>query len=56
MMDIFLEDKNAEKLVAPANPAFGGTNLDELYVTNLMGNSVSRMKGVPRGQALYHHK
>jgi sugar lactone lactonase YvrE len=54
MTDIFLEDKNAEKLVAPANPAFGGTNLDELYITNLMGNSVSRIKGLPRGQALYH--
>ena len=56
MTDIFLEDKNAEKLVAPANPAYGGTNLDELYITNLMGNSVSRIKGVPRGQALYHQK
>lgn len=54
--EIFLEDKNAEKLIAPANPAFGGANLDELYVTNLMGNSVSRIKGVPRGQALYHQK
>jgi gluconolactonase len=54
MTDIFLEDKNAEKLVAPANPAFGGSNLDELYITNLMGNSVSRVTGVPRGQPLYH--
>ena len=53
-IDIFLEDKNAEKLVAPANPAFGGTNRDELYITNLIGNTVSRVKGVPRGQALYH--
>lgn len=53
-MDIFLEDSNAEKLVSPANPAFGGPNMDELYITNLMGNSVSRIKGVPRGQALYH--
>jgi sugar lactone lactonase YvrE len=53
-MDIFLEDANAEKLIAPANPAFGGTNLDELYITNLIGNSVSRIKGVPRGQKLYH--
>lgn len=53
-IDIFLEDKNAEKLIAPANPAFGGTNLDELYITNLMGNTVSRIKAVPRGQALYH--
>jgi len=52
--EIFVEDKNAEKLVAPANPAFGGANLDELYITNLIGNSVSRLKGVPRGQALYH--
>lgn len=52
--DIFLEDANAEKLVAPANPAFGGPKLDELYITNLMGNSVSRIKGVPRGQKLYH--
>ena len=55
-MDIFLEDANAEKLVSPANPAFSGANLDKLYVTNLMGNSVSRIKGVPRGQTLYHHK
>lgn len=54
MTDIFLEDQNAEKLMAPANPAFGGANLDELYITNLMGNSVSCLKGVPRGQKLYH--
>ena len=56
IIDIFLEDKNAEKLVAPANPAFGGRNLDELYITNLIGNTVSRIRGVPRGQALYHQK
>lgn len=55
-MEIFLEDANAEKLVAPANPAFGGTNLDELYITNLLGNSVSRIRGVPRGQKLYHQR
>ena len=54
MTDIFLEDKKAEKLIAPANPAFGGKNLDDLYITNLMGNSVSRIKGVPRGQPLHH--
>ena len=52
--EIFLEDKNAEKLIAPANPAFGGKQLDELYITNLVGNSVSRIKDTPRGQALYH--
>ena len=53
-MEVFLEDKNAEKLIAPANPAFGGPDRDELYITNLIGNSVCRIKGVPRGQALYH--
>lgn len=53
-VDIFIEDANAEKLIAPANPAFGGANLDELYITNLIGNSVMRIKGVPRGQKLYH--
>lgn len=53
-MDIFLEDANAEKMVSPANPAFGGPNLDELYITNLGGGSISRIKGVPRGQKLYH--
>ena len=53
-IDIFLQDANAEKLVSPANPAFGGTNLDELYITNLGGDSVSRVKNVPKGQALYH--
>ena len=53
-IEIFLEDTNAEKLVAPANPAFGGANLDDLYITNLIGNSVSQIKGLPRGQALYH--
>jgi sugar lactone lactonase YvrE len=52
--EIFVEDKNAERFVAPANPAFGGANLDELYITNLIGNSVSRIKRVPRGQPLYH--
>jgi sugar lactone lactonase YvrE len=54
MTDVFLEDTEAEKLVAPANPAFGGPILDELYITNLIGNSVSRIRGVPRGQRLYH--
>ncbi len=54
--EVFLEDKNAEKLIAPANPAFGGINLDELYITNLMGNSVSRIKGGPHGQRLYHQE
>jgi sugar lactone lactonase YvrE len=53
-MDMFLEDANAEKLVSPANPAFGGSNLDELYITNLMGNSVSKISEMPRGQELYH--
>lgn len=53
-IEIFLEDTNAEKLIAPANSAFGGANLDELYITNLIGNSVSRIRGVTRGQALYH--
>lgn len=52
--EVFLEDKDAEKLIAPANPAFGGADLDELYITNLIGNSVSRITGVSRGQALYH--
>jgi sugar lactone lactonase YvrE len=54
IIEIFLEDKKAERLIAPANPAFGGNQLDDLYITNLIGNSVSRIKGVPRGQALYH--
>ena len=54
IQEIFLEDKNAEKLISPANPAFGGKHLDELYITNLIGNSVSQVKGVPRGQPLFH--
>ena len=54
--EIFLEDKNAEKIIAPANAAFGGANLDELYITNLIGNSVSRVRGVPQGQPLFHQK
>lgn len=54
VIEVFLEDRNAEKLIAPANPAFGGKNRDELYITNLIGNSVSRIKGIPRGQALFH--
>jgi sugar lactone lactonase YvrE len=52
--EIFLEDARAEKLVSPANPAFGGRYLNELYVTNLMGNSVSRITGPLCGQPLYH--
>jgi sugar lactone lactonase YvrE len=55
-MDIFTKDANAEKLIAPANPAFGGPNLDELYITNLLGNSVSRIKGLPKGQKLFHQQ
>lgn len=54
--EIFLQDHDAEKLIAPANPAFGGPNLDELYITNLLGHTVSRVKGVPKGQKLYHQQ
>jgi hypothetical protein len=53
-VDIFVEDTSAEKLVAPANPTFGEANFDELYITNLIRNSVSRIKGVPRRQKLFH--
>jgi sugar lactone lactonase YvrE len=52
--DIFLQDENAEKLISPANPAFGGADLSDLYITNLTGGSVSRVKNAPRGQPLYH--
>jgi sugar lactone lactonase YvrE len=52
--DVFVADMNAEKLVAPANPAFGGPRLDELYITNLMGHRLCRIRNVPYGQKLYH--
>jgi len=44
--------KYSPKVVA--NPPFGVGNLDELYITDLVGSSISRIKGVPRGQMLYH--
>jgi sugar lactone lactonase YvrE len=44
-MDIFLEDDEGEKLIAPANCAFGGPGLTELYITNLLGYTVSRVRG-----------
>ena len=53
-MDIFAEDANAEKMVSPANPAFGGRELNELYITNPGGNSVSKIRNVPRRQKLFH--
>ena len=53
-IEIFAKDIPGAEGIVIANPAFGGGNLDELYITDLVGSSISRIKGVPRGQMLYH--
>ena len=53
-IEIFTKDIPGAEGIVIANPAFGAGNLDELYITNLMGSSISRIKGVARWQMLDH--
>ncbi len=54
---IFIQDPppSTAHLFAAANCAFGGANLDEIFITNL-GGFISRVIGGPQGQLLYHQQ
>lgn len=52
---IFAHDPKAERLYAAANCAFGGSKLDQLFISNL-GGHISKIPNVPKGQALYHQQ
>jgi len=56
-LEIFAQDPppSTAQLFAAANCAFGGVNLDEIFITNL-GGFISCLTGGPQGQPLYHQQ
>lgn len=54
--ELFAWDPWAILLGSPTNMAFGGENLDELYVANLARTTVTRCKPGCRGQPLVNQK
>jgi gluconolactonase len=53
---LFAWDRWAILLSSPTNIAFGGENLDELYVANLARTTISRAKVGRKGQPLVNQK
>lgn len=53
---LFAWDRNAILLSRPTNMAFGGANLDELYVANLGRTTITRARTGLRGQPLANLK
>ncbi|HSU54942.1 MAG TPA: SMP-30/gluconolactonase/LRE family protein, partial [Candidatus Dormibacteraeota bacterium] len=53
---LFAWDRWAILLGSPTNMAFGGENLDELYVANLARTTITRAKAPRRGQPLTNQR
>lgn len=53
---LFAYDRNAILLGSPTNMAFGGENLDVLYVANLARTTITRARVNRRGQPLTNQK
>jgi gluconolactonase len=53
---LFAHDRNAILLGSPTNMAFGGENLDVLYVANLARTTITRARVNRRGQPLANQK
>ena len=53
---LFAHDRWAILLSSPTNMAFGGENLDELYVSNLARTTITRVKLGRKGQPLINQR
>ena len=54
--DLFAWDPWAIKLGSPTNMAFGGKNMDELYIANLARTAITRARVNVRGQPLVNQR
>ena len=54
---VFIDDSaQGQKLQFPTNCAFGGSNLQTLYIANLEGNHFSKVETPFVGHPLYHQR
>ena len=53
---LFAEDREGTVLASPTNIAFGGPNLDEIYVANLSRWHICRARAGMKGQVLASHR
>jgi gluconolactonase len=53
---MLVEDLDGKKLDRPTNLAFGGVDMDELYIANLGGDHFARIRMSVRGHPLYHQR
>lgn len=53
---VLIDDHAGTKLAFPTNCAFGGPNLQDLFIANLMGQHFNRVRTSFRGHPLYHQR
>ena len=53
---LLIDDPEAKKLNFPTNCAFGGPDLQDLYIANLEGDHFSRVRTGVQGHPLYHQR
>lgn len=54
--ELLIDDPDGTKLAFPTNCAFGGPDMQELYIANLEGDHFSRVHLGVRGHPLYHQR
>lgn len=53
---LLIDDPEGTKLAFPTNCAFGGPDLQDLYIANLRGDHMARVRTPFRGHPLYHQR
>lgn len=53
---LLIDDPGGAKLAFPTNCAFGGPGLRDLYIANLRGDHMARVRTPFRGHPLYHQR
>jgi gluconolactonase len=53
---LLIDDPTGQKMALPTNCAFGGANMQDLYIANLEGEHFNRVRTSFRGHPLYHQR
>ncbi|HXG20842.1 MAG TPA: SMP-30/gluconolactonase/LRE family protein [Methylomirabilota bacterium] len=54
--ELLIDDPEGTKLAFPTNCAFGGPDMQDLYIANLEGDHFNRVRLSVRGHPLYHQR
>ncbi len=54
--ETFVHDPDGTVLAFPTNCAFGGPDMQDLFIANLEGDHMNKVRTAVRGHPLYHHR